>query len=229
MEQATKPALTPPEILRSAYQAEAGGQVAYAVQFYRHLVDYYGRTPEAAEALSALRRLGQAGEQVSGGPISGTAGKPLSEALGSPSKRPAYAAPPMPPRQTPLVRQETRRETAQQPRRTGRRSAEVSQKARGYKLGRSLAVLMMIVGWLSLAVAIGMSGMNLAVAVGVIKVVNIPSALRETLPVLAGLFPAGFLLLLLGQVFLAIFRTANATATLVAALHEHTDDDNEHG
>ena len=124
MEQASKPALTPPEILRSAYQAKAGGQVAYAVQFYRHLVDYYARTPEAAEALSALRRLGQVGEPVAGGPISGTAGKPLSEALAGPSTRPAYAAPPMPPRQAPLVRQETKREAPQQPRRTGRRPAE---------------------------------------------------------------------------------------------------------
>ena len=226
MQQATKPAMTPPEILRAAYQAEASGQIAYAAQAYRYLVDVYARSPEASEAIVALRRLQQAPDAA----MTASSGKPLSEALASQTGRPAYTAPPVAFQHPPSARPDTAgRDLARQPKTIQRRPSAGPQPIRGYKVGRALSVLMIATGWLMLAIAAGMAGMNLSVAVGLVKVANVPSALRETLPVLAGLLPAGVALLLLGQVFLAIFRTANATATLVAQLQEHADADDEHG
>ncbi len=225
MEQANQPALTPPEILRAAYQAETSGQVAYAAQFFQHLVDYYGRTPEAAEAGVALRRLGQA----PGAAMAASAGKPLSEALASqPTGRPAYAAPPFSSRHAPAARPQASREAIRQPRHAQRRAVAIPQPVRGYKVGRSLAVLTIAAGWLMLAIAIGLAGVNIAIAIGVVRIGTLPPALRETLPVLIALLPVSALLLLLGQVCLAIFRTANATAELVYALHGHADEDDEH-
>lgn len=219
MNQAAKPALTPPEILHAAYQAEASGQAAYAVQFYQHLVEYYSRTPEAAEAAAALQRLGHA-PPVSRSP---GAGKPLSEALAG--HRPPAAAFSGPPAQHPQAGQvQPRRDVARRPPPEARPAPRL-EPARGYKIGRALAALLIVAGWLALAIGLGMVGMNLAVAVGVVKVASVPAALRETLPVLAALIPGSFALLLLGQLCLAVFRTANATADIAAALRGDDDDD----
>jgi hypothetical protein len=55
------PQFTPQQLLEAGRRAEADGQVDAAVQFYRHLTDYYGFTAEAAEARNGLGRMGAAG------------------------------------------------------------------------------------------------------------------------------------------------------------------------
>jgi len=124
---------------------------------------------------------------------------------------------------------EASREAIRQPRHAQRRAVAIPQPVRGYKVGRSLAVLTIAAGWLMLAIAIGLAGVNIAIAIGVVRIGTLPPALRETLPVLIALLPVSALLLLLGQVCLAYsYRTANATAELVYALHGHADEDDEH-
>jgi hypothetical protein len=62
MQQAT-PQFTPRQMLEAGRQAETEGKLDFAVQFYLHLVEYYGQTPEAAEARTALTRLAGANRQ----------------------------------------------------------------------------------------------------------------------------------------------------------------------
>lgn len=52
------PQFTPRQLLDAARRAEAEGKSDVARQFYRHLVEQYGDTVEAAEALGGLARLG---------------------------------------------------------------------------------------------------------------------------------------------------------------------------
>ncbi len=56
----TTPAYSPQDILAAGQKAEAEGRTPYAVQFYRHLTDYYAHTPEAQDARAALQRINTA-------------------------------------------------------------------------------------------------------------------------------------------------------------------------
>lgn len=53
------PQFSPAQVLEAARRAESEGRTEYAIQFYRHLVDYYPSTGEAAAAQSALGRVGR--------------------------------------------------------------------------------------------------------------------------------------------------------------------------
>jgi hypothetical protein len=48
---------SPGQILEAGRRAENDGRVGYAIQFYRHLTDHHGWSPEAAIAKEALARL----------------------------------------------------------------------------------------------------------------------------------------------------------------------------
>ncbi len=72
---------SPGQILDAGRRAENDGRVGYAIQFYRHLTDHHGWSPEAAIAKEALARLqnfqpadtapqAQAPQQPSAGPLS---------------------------------------------------------------------------------------------------------------------------------------------------------------
>jgi hypothetical protein len=65
---------SPGQILEAGRRAENDGRVGYAIQFYRHLTDHHGWSPEAAIAKEALTRLSNfrpTGEATSGGPANG--------------------------------------------------------------------------------------------------------------------------------------------------------------
>lgn len=49
---------TPAQVLEAGRRAEAEGRAEYAVQFYRHLVDHYPGSSQAAAALAGLSRVG---------------------------------------------------------------------------------------------------------------------------------------------------------------------------
>lgn len=53
----TYPQFTPAQILEAGQRAMAEGRTEYAVQFFRHLIEHYGATPEAGAARDALARL----------------------------------------------------------------------------------------------------------------------------------------------------------------------------
>jgi hypothetical protein len=48
---------SPGQILDAGRRAESDGRIGYAIQFYRHLTDHHGWSPEAAIAKEALARL----------------------------------------------------------------------------------------------------------------------------------------------------------------------------
>ena len=50
---------TPIQVLHAARRAEAEGKMDYALQFYRHLVEQHGSTPEAQEAREGLFRIAE--------------------------------------------------------------------------------------------------------------------------------------------------------------------------
>ncbi len=50
---------TPVQVLQAARRAEAEGKMDYALQFYRHLVEQHGSTPEAQEAREGLFRIAE--------------------------------------------------------------------------------------------------------------------------------------------------------------------------
>jgi hypothetical protein len=50
---------TPVQVLQAARRAEAEGKMDYALQFYRHLVEQHGGTPEAQEAREGLFRIAE--------------------------------------------------------------------------------------------------------------------------------------------------------------------------
>ncbi len=52
------PQFTPSQVLEAGRRAETEGRGEYALQFYRHIVDNYPGSGEAAAAMSALTRLG---------------------------------------------------------------------------------------------------------------------------------------------------------------------------
>ena len=54
------PQFTPKQLLDAARRSETESKADFAVQFYLHLIEHYGQTPEAVEARSALTRMATA-------------------------------------------------------------------------------------------------------------------------------------------------------------------------
>jgi len=63
MSQQQAPQFTPEQVLAAGRHAESEGRIDYAIQFYRHLTEYYRNTPEATAAGEALARLSHLIEQ----------------------------------------------------------------------------------------------------------------------------------------------------------------------
>ena len=55
----TQVQFTSVQVLQAAKRAEAEGKMDYALQFYRHLVEQHGNTPEAQEAREGLFRIAE--------------------------------------------------------------------------------------------------------------------------------------------------------------------------
>ena len=54
------PQFTPRQLLDAGRRSETEGKAGFAVQFYLHLAEHYGQTPEAVEARTALARMATA-------------------------------------------------------------------------------------------------------------------------------------------------------------------------
>ncbi len=63
MNSPTSAQVSPAQVLQSAHRAEAGGRPDYAIQFYRHLAEFYPETSEGKEARESLDRLTDAGRR----------------------------------------------------------------------------------------------------------------------------------------------------------------------
>lgn len=211
----TSQALTPPEILDAGHKAESEGRVEYAVQFYRHLTNYYARTPEAADARQALQRLTAEAAANPAAPHS------LSRALES--QRTAQP--------TPIATQAGPPATARpRPRRDGKSSPlALPPPAHRYWIGRALATVLLIAGALSVVAGAALLGFGLMF--GFDRPMPAGMTLISVTAMFAapGLILVGLVLALVGQLCSAAFRTANASADVAAiarakALHDIGED-----
>ena len=75
------PQFTPVQILEAGQRAYAEGRVEYAAQFFKHLIDHYSNTPEAATAREAMAR------------VNGAVAQPAAPQYVQPAE-PQHAAPP---------------------------------------------------------------------------------------------------------------------------------------
>lgn len=201
MNQASQ-ALTPPEILDAGHKAEADGRIAYAVQFYRHLTNYYARTPEAADARQALHRLNALPDPDP------AVGQSFSRAVESARTiAPVRAAP------RALAPARSQSGTTAQ---SGRRAVVLPAPTNGFWIGRALAVLLLIVGGLAVAGGIALFGHGLLL--GSHRPLPAGLSLIGTSAMVAApsLILGGLLMALVGQVATAVFRMSNASADIAA-------------
>ena len=237
---------TPEQVLEAGRRAEAQGQVDYAIQFYRHLIDYHPSSGEASSAREALQRLSprSGGETGPAGPPSSpqhpSAPPPPTYRNGATNWPPSGAGGPEQPardaqRETTGGRPATappRHETAQpraplQPRPDygGTHGAmrglplELPPPVRGYLFGRVLAILVVAVGAALFLAGFVMLAFALTVgSIPMVPPVGPPSAIGGVLVVL------GSILLFAGQTALATFATANAARDQAAVLRVIAED-----
>jgi hypothetical protein len=237
---------TPDQLIVAGRRAEAQGQPAYALQFYRYVADHFPTSTEAYEARDALFRLLPPTEQAAQrAPATGYAQQPPTQA-----PQQAYGV-----QQTqPITQQasfgDVRPHAEQAGDAIGRpradrgadrgtvRDARAKSKsrqldddgyeapvalrpARGYRIGRIVAAMLNTIGWLSLIGTIAMIPLMTAA----LTVKAFPKGLKENIAGNLIAFGGGtFGLLLIGlfaifaaQVARATFDTADATRALYEA------------
>jgi hypothetical protein len=203
---------TPVQVLQAARRAEAEGKMDYALQFYRHLVEQHGTTPEAQEAREGLFRIAEwrwgeariARRQDGAAPPSAVA--------------PASAAsPPQPPKvDEPAAASTFAGKNAQLPQVVSRGSEELLPlfKPR-YRAAKIIAYGVSVLG-----VAAALTGTVAAVLAGAGGVEPVSAIGSYGLPIglLLGVPTAlvGLVLLLVGQLAVAVFATANANLEMLA-------------
>jgi hypothetical protein len=192
---ARSPSYSPAEILEAGRKAESDGRRDYAIQFYRHLTDYYAATPEAVQARYGLQRLAPA-------PSPEAPQSPLSKSLEATVAAPVQPAPSAG-YLAPVV----------QDRREGYAAAPLilPAPARGFVLGRIIAWALLIAGALLIVGGAGVLGY--AISQGLFK----PTPAGASAIVVApSMICGGLLLTLLGELCRAAFRAANASVDLAA-------------
>lgn len=183
------PQFTPAQVVQAGRRAEKDGKPDLAAHFYRHVVEHYGASPEAAEARESLSRLTarQSGDVTTPPSPPPEAGHEASPPPPPPTlePQPAIAAP----------------------------AIELhSSPNRHYAVGRFCAGLIVILGWLTLAsglllLAVASAGTSTAwLPTWAVS----PAALVPTLgwATMQGL--GGLVMILAGQVARAIFDIAAA-------------------
>jgi hypothetical protein len=189
------PQFTPRQLLDAGLRAEAEGKLDHAIQLYRHLVDHYAYTTEAAEARNGLGRLGVG----------------ASQQLWAENGAAAPAAWP-----GPIA---TNRPSAS---RSGGRARFVAAE-RKYRTGRVLATLVSCVGWLIVALGAAMVPLVLVVDTQTLQgglpfVLPYVTSLGPVgaVAVAVACSIAGLAVVFWGQMARALFDQANATRELVA-------------
>jgi len=197
---------TPVQVLQAARRAEAEGKMDYALQFYRHLVEHHGMTPEAQEAREGLFRIAE----WRWGEARVTR---RQEAANGPPGHASYAGaaqhdyPPEPPNHLPQV---IAREAAKA---AGAAFAQPF-KAR-YRSATVVALLVSGVGWATVLAGVVVA---MLAAGGFVADVSAGGLLGLPVGVLLGV-PAvviGLVLIVAGQLATAVFESTNATLELLS-------------
>lgn len=213
----SNPQYTPAQILEAARRVETDGRLEFAVQFFRHLVDYYPRSAEATIARSALTRLSahrspEAPRARGAGEAEQGQSPPLDTLPTSPP-RPSHGEGGIPARvrRTPISIAPVPRDHAE----FDDHGVPVVIRPRDrYWLSRAIAIAFSIVGWIALAAGVGLIA---AVQVGVSNL-SVP-----LVPNLSALEPwsgpvliiGGLAVVLLCRYVRAMFDTANLLSELV--------------
>jgi len=231
---------TPIQVLHAARRAEAEGKMDYALQFYRHLVEQHGSSAEAQEAREGLFRIAEwrwgearvargreatspqdANHAYGGAPGNGVAGNALASnglasnglaSNGLAGAQQAYF--PEPAQYAPAAQSEG----AELPQIIARETAQADDlppfRVR-YRAAKIIAFLVSGLGWAG--VLAGIVAATIA-AGGLIAEASASGFLGLPLGVVLGV-PAvvlGLVLVVAGQLAVAVFESTNATLEMLA-------------
>jgi hypothetical protein len=221
---------TPVLVLHAARRAEAEGKMDYALQFYRHLVEQHGSTPEAQDAREGLFRIAEWrwGEaRVARGRDAAPA--PSAQPKAEPA--PAAAVPPpvsnplansglagaqqayFPEQKTHLDERSHHRETLPQIARE-RHADDLPPFRARYRAARFVAIALSGLGWVAvlsgLVVATIAAG-GLVAEAAASAVLGLPVGVVIGVPTML----VGLLLVIVTQVAVAVFESSNATLEML--------------
>ncbi len=205
---------TPVQVLQAARRAEAEGKMDYALQFYRHLVEQHGATPEAQEAREGLFRIAE----WRWGEARIARRQDSAAAAGGQFAQPAAATPPQPPKLDEPAAPSTYAGSAQQLPQVVAREGAGDEFVPLFK-PRYRAAKFIAYGVSGLGLVSALAGGVAAVLAGAGAVEQVSSVGMFGLPI--GLVlgvPAtllGLVLLLAGQLAVAVFESANANLELL--------------
>lgn len=252
---------SPAQILQAAHRAEAEGRDEYALQFFQHLSDYYGTTPEGRAANDAVARVNQRlqGRRQSPGPAQ-TNAQPSPQHNTQPSnvnqsdglqeslrnlrngfsgtngqQAPAQARAPVQHGEAHQVqpargmngsgahhRSPNGTHATAQPAQVSQAVPPEEQQAparvRRYSIGRTLALIVIVLGGSALAAAVGLLATAMVMPEAVYAVAGEISMLASGL-IACGTFFSGLVMILSGLVARAVFQNAAAVQLLTAARH----------
>lgn len=227
----SSPQFTPAQVLNAARRAEAEGKLDYAAQFYRHIVDYYGASPEAQDAREGLGRIEWRRREPPARPrpvvtpspqiptlngANGPARAPL--AMQAPREDHGYARPPAHgepggphgavsagrrPQFAPDAIEPAESELAEEPAEAG-----------GYRTGRLMAGMIAVLGWTALLIGLLVIGLAFTTGPASLSapVLGVPAGVLAGAALLVG----GVVLVLTGHLALAVFDNASAVRHLLA-------------
>jgi hypothetical protein len=223
---------TPVQVLQAARRAEAEGKMDYALQFYRHLVEQHGTTPEAQEAREGLFRIAEWrwGEaRVARGREGGGAAAPAGQNAQTPPTTPGAAAasqrvynvanaPPPQPAGYPSDQQPAAAaHPTKLPQAVSREQGDgdLPPFRASFSVAKFCANALSGFGWITL---LGGAGAAVAGFGGFIGELSAIGPLGMPLGVVLGvpLAVIGLILVVAGQLASAVFQSANAQLELVA-------------
>ncbi|MEM9358985.1 MAG: hypothetical protein AAGB04_22615 [Pseudomonadota bacterium] len=233
-----QPQYTPAQVLETARRAEANGQLDYADQAFRHIIEFFPSSPEASMARDAIASRQQfqstAGDRLQDRPLGANDGlqqqsriPPQATVTSQPSPLPHTGQQPL----NGLGNQNIGSQAGNQragnnlqlepvagAEAAGRGAGFAPPHHRNYPLGRFLATIMIFLGMLTLIVSL---------IVGATSVVNPATAqvltgTRLLIPNILyslSIFGSGLILCLVGLIAHAVFHTARNLTTYTTAEH----------
>ncbi len=216
---------TPDQLIVAGRRAEAQGQPAYALQFYRYVADHFPASTEAYEARDALFRLAPP-------PVEPVSQRQPATGYAAPTHQHTHHQPPQhaghgelrahaDPVVEPAPRMRSERGKAKARAAPAETYEAPLRPARGYRVGRIVAAMLNTIGWLSLVGSIAM----IPLLIMSLTVKAFPKGLKDAIAGNLVAFCGGtFGVLLVGlfavfaaQVARATFDTADATRALYDA------------
>jgi hypothetical protein len=205
---------TPLQVLQAARRAEAEGKMDYALQFYRHIVENHGSTPEALESREGLMRIAEWRWSETRG------SQRRQDYAGAQPSQQRYAPPPSE-RPDAYADTEAAAGSGRLPQIIAREAAKAAEGAAPaaiaprYRLAKITAQLVSGVGWASVVAGLAAA---IVAAAGMVAEFAAAGLLGLPVGVLLGMPTAvfGLVLVLTGHLATAVFEGANATLELLS-------------